>query len=184
MALREIVCPQCGKTAKKETGAINRAAKQGLPIFCSRECAGLHRRRSVSSAEKKEEKRLYDIAYRARNPEERKAKKAAYYRENHDREKERIERKKRAHLHAEYCRRPEYRDWKSGYDRQYRAKKFYGDFAECHLLVMDIRDECLNRMDDHDIRQSKGTINKKQERRRDYDRTYRQELEDRPLGDA
>ena len=183
MALKLFTCP-CGRTAEKESGAINHAEKQGLRIYCTRECAGIHRRKNKTSEQKKEEKRLYDIEYRSKNRDLLKEKKAAYYRENHNREKEREQRKKRSAQHVQYCQRPEYRMWKKGYDRQYRPMKFYGEFAECHLLVLSIRDECLERMDDRDIRNLNGTLNKKQERRRDYDRTYRQELEDSPLGDA
>ena len=185
MALKSFICP-CGRTAAKEAGAVNRAERQGLQIYCSRECAWLHHRKNKTPEQKKEEKRLYDMEYRSKNREllkEKKAayyrenrellkeKKAAYYRENHNIEKEREQRKKRSAQHVQYCQRPEYRMWKKGYDRQYRAKKFYGEFAECHLLVLSIRDECLERMDDRDIRNLNGTLNKKQERRRDYDRT-------------
>lgn len=184
MAMGRIICPKCGAEVLKPNSAINRAARAGLAIYCSRECAGIARRREITTQDKKAEKRLYDMERREKNREKITAQKAAYYREHHDREKERIERKKRSAQHAEYCRRQEYREWKAEYDRKYRAEKFYGEFAECHLLVMSIRDECLERMDDTEIRLTKGTMNKKLQRRRDYERAFRDELEDRPLGDA
>lgn len=184
MASRIITCPKCGAEVLKPNSAINRAIRSGLSIYCSRECAGIARRREITTEDKKLEKRLYDMERRQTHKEKIKAQKAAYYREHHDREKERIERKKRSAQHVEYCRRPEYREWKAKYDRQYRARKFFGEFAECHLLVISIRDKCLERMDDTEIRLTKGTMNKKLQRRRDYERTFRDELEDRPLGDA
>ena len=82
MALKLFTCP-CGRTAEKESGAINRAEKQGLRIYCTRECAGRHRRKNKTSEQKKEERRLYDIEYRSKNRDLLKEKKAAYYRENH-----------------------------------------------------------------------------------------------------
>lgn len=184
MALMVIICPECGENAKKEIGAVNRAKRNGLAVYCSRECSGLAHRKHKTDEQKKEEKRLYDMKRRSEMRDEIKAKKRAYHLRTYDQEKARVYRKARSQQHAEYCRRPEYREWKAEYDRKYRAEKHYGEFAECFMLVMDIRDECLDRMDDHEIRKIKGTMNKKQERRRDYERTYRDELEDRPLGDA
>lgn len=95
-----------------------------------------------------------------------KAKKAAYFQRTYDPEKARVERKKRSKAHAEYCRRPEYRAWKQQYGRRYRAKKFYGEFWECFLLAQDIREECLERSSDYEIRKAKHTLNKALERKR------------------
>lgn len=175
-------CAHCGKEADRPAGHVNRARKRGDALYCSRECSGLGRRTNKTAEQRKEEKRLYDIKYRARDVEARKASKAEYYQRTKDRAKEAEARKRRMPKHVEYCRRPEYRAWKKTYDRQYRAVKFYGDFADCFLLVMDIRDECLSRMSDYEIRIENGTINKSLQRKREYERSISNSPENGPLG--
>lgn len=178
----KFICAHCGEEAEKPSGHVNRSRAQGMRIFCSKVCSGLARRKEKTAEQRKEEKRLYDIQYRARDVEERKRRKAEYYRRTKDRVKEAETRKRRMPQHVEYCRRPEYRQWKKSYDRQYRAHKHYGDFADCFLLVMEIRDECLSRMTDYEIRLEKGTLNKSLQRKRDYERTLRNSPEVGPLG--
>lgn len=175
-------CAHCGAVAERRASHVNRSRAQGMKLYCSRICSGLGRRDGKTVEERKEAKRLYDIEYRARDPEGRKAAKAAYYQRTKDPVKEAAKRKQRMHLHVEYCRSPEYRQWKKTYDRQHRAHKHYGDFAECFLLVMEIRDECLSRMTDYEIRLEKGTLNKSLQRKRDYERTLRNGPEIGPLG--
>jgi lipopolysaccharide assembly outer membrane protein LptD (OstA) len=175
-------CAQCGKETDRPAGHVNRARAQGMNLYCSRECSGLGRRVEKSADQRKEEKRLYDMEYRQRNTEERKAKKAEYYKRTRDPMKEAEKRKERMSLHVEYCRRPEYRAWKKSYDRKHRAEKQYGEFADCFLLAMDIRDECLSRMTDYEIRVEKGTINKALKRKRNDIRTYSNASEIGPLG--
>jgi len=142
----------------------------------------LARRKNKSEALRREEKRLYDIEYRRKNRASLKAKKAAYFKRTYDPQKAAVERKKRSSKHVEYCRRTEYREWKRQYDRRYRAEKEYGEFADCFLLVMDIRNECLSQQSDYEIRLSKGTLNKRLKRKRDYERSLRKEPETGPLG--
>jgi hypothetical protein len=185
----KITCAHCGKESDKPTGAVNRARKAGMPLYCDRACAGLARRAAPkSAAQKKAEKRAYDAARRIELAQELKAKKAEYHKRTYDPAKAAEERKRRMPSHVEYCRRPEYRAWKREYDRQYLAKKDYGEFWECHLLALDIREEALRQSSDYDIRLSKGGIAKTQQRRRDYERFRRadadgEELEVGPLGD-
>lgn len=178
----EFNCAHCGKLADRPTGHVNRSRAQGNSLYCSRECSGLGRRKGLSVEQKKEAKRLYDIEYRARDPEGRKASKAVYYQRTKDPVKEAAARKKRMPFHVEYCRRPEYRAKKKIYDRKYRAEKHYGEFAECFVLVMDIRDECLSRMTDYEIRLEKGTLNKALKRKRHDQRAYSNSPENGPLG--
>jgi hypothetical protein len=180
----EFNCAQCGKFTDRPTGHVNRARARGDNLYCSRECSGLGRRAGKSVEQRKAEKAAYDAEYRKRDPEALKARKAEYHKRTYDPAKAAEVRKKRMPFHVEYCRRPEYRVKKKVYDRQYRAAKFYGDFADCFLLVMDIRDECLSRMTDYEIRIEKGTINKSQHRRRDYERSIRNSPEVGPLGDV
>lgn len=178
----KIICHQCGLQTEKRTGEVNRALNAGLKLFCSKVCFGLSRRNGKTAKQKKAEKAAYDQEYRKRDPEALKAKKAAYYQRTHDPIREAEIRKGRMPRHIEYCRRPEYREWKKTYDRQYRAVKHYGDYAECFLLVMDIREECLSRMSDYEIRLSNGTLNKSTQRKRDNERSYSNSPEIGPLG--
>lgn len=182
MRMASFTCAYCQRRASQPAGAVNRAIKRGARLYCDRECAGLDRRLHKSKAEKVEEKRLYDAEYRRKNRAMLKAKKAEHFRRTYDPDKARIERRKRAAAHVEYCRRPEYREWKRGYDRQYRAVKEYGEYADCFLLVQDIRTECLSQQSDYEIRLVKGTLGKRQQRKRDYDRSVRKEPEIGPLG--
>jgi len=180
----KVKCAHCGKTSDKPTSAVNRARKNGRPLYCNKRCAGLARCKHKTKAQKKEEKRLYDIEYRAKNRTKLKAKKAAYFQRTYDPKKAAVERKKRMSHHVEYCRRPEYRAWKKSYDRQYRAKKEYGDFWECHILAMEIRNEALSRASDYEIRLANETLNKATRRKRNYEavRTHREEPQVGPLG--
>ena len=108
----------------------------------------------------------YDRQYRARNTARRKEQKAAYFKRTYNPAQAAVERKARAHLHAEYCRRPEYKAWKRGYDVRYNAKKDFGDFAEAALLLRGIEQEIDARMTRYEIYQTNGTLNKAQMRRR------------------
>lgn len=165
--LTTIKCAWCGKRAKLATSAVNRARRIRAPLYCNRACAGLSRRRHKTKAQRVEEKRLYDAEYRKRNAAMLRAKKAAYFQQTYDPKRARIERKKRAHLHVEYCRQPEYRVWKQKYDRRYRANKFYGPFADAFLLTRDLNHEIHERMTDYEIRLQNQTLNKRLNRRRE-----------------
>lgn len=160
-------CAHCGKTADKPSGEVNRARNAGLRLFCDRRCAGLGRRKHKTKAQRIEEKRLYDLAYRAKNLPMLKAKKRAYFKRTYDPDKARIERKKTMARHVEYCRQPEYRRWKKGYDRGYRSKRVYGPAADAFLALMDLRQEIKTRSDGYEIRKANGTLNKTQSRRRE-----------------
>lgn len=178
----QITCAHCGKQSDKPASAVNRARAAGLSLYCDRVCSGLGRRKNKSLDQKREEKRLYDAEYRAKNRAMLKAKKAAYHRRTYDPEQARVDRKKRSAQHAEYCRRPEYREWKREYDRRHRAVKHYGEYADSFLLVMDIRAECLSQMSDYEMRHAKGRVAMTQQRKRDHARTLRKEPEVGPLG--
>ena len=182
--LANAVCCHCGADFEREAGAINRARRSNLNLYCGKTCAGIGRRSNKPRAQKISEKAEYDRKYRRKNSAKRKAQKAEYHRNTYDPEKARVERKKRSAAHSEYCRRPEYRRWKAEYDRSYLARKHYGEFAGCALLVRDIRNECLERMSDYEIRIASGTFNKSQKRKRDYDRLNSNRSEECPLGNA
>lgn len=154
----------------KESGGVNRAVQRGAPVYCDRECAGKSRRVFRTDSEKRAEKAAYDAEYRERNRAALKAKKTAYYASHVDREKERETRKKRMPQHVEYCRRPEYKKWKTQYDRKYRARKRYGDFGAAAIVLRDLEVEISSRASRIEISRTNGTLNKHQTRRRDYER--------------
>lgn len=161
-------CPICSKQFEAVTGRWNRAQKIGAPIYCGRACSGLARRlvNPPTAMERKAMKAEYDRQYRARNTARLKEQKAAYFKRTYNPAQAAVERKARAHLHAEYCRRPEYKAWKRGYDVRHNAKKDFGDFAEAALLLRGIEQEIDARMTRYEIYQTNGTLNKAQMRRR------------------
>ena len=183
----KVKCDYCGKEFERLVAEVNRSRRLGVKLFCNNKCFGLNRRANKTIEQKKAEKAIYDKEYRAKNYGMLKNKKKAYYDSIKDdqeyKEKCCIYRKKNMPRHIEYCRRPEYRAKKKIYDREYKAKKFYGDFWESHILTMDIRGECLNQMSDYDIRISKGTLTKTQKRRRKYEKAQRGKLEAGIVGD-
>ena len=163
----KFTCAHCGKTAEKPTGEVNRARKAGLRVFCDRRCSGLGRRKPFKpKAQRVAEKREYDAAYRVKNLAILKAKKRAYHKRTYDPAKERVARNKRMKWHVAYCRRPEYRSWKKGYDRKYRSKRLFGPFAEAAMLAVDLNREIKSRSSNYEIRLQNGTINKRQTRTR------------------
>lgn len=120
--------------------------------------------------QKKEIKRLYDIEYRKKNRELLKAKKAAWFQRDYDPVAAAVKRKKRMPLHVEYCRQPEYKKWKKKYDKEYRAKKMFGEFWQAFLIVMEINKEVLERASKYEMSYANGTLNKSQNRSREYER--------------
>jgi hypothetical protein len=165
----EFSCAYCGKLTSRPAGHVNRSHAQGLRLYCGRVCSGLGRRVERTLDEKRELKRLYDIEYREINRDRRRAQRAAYHKATYDPIAAAEKRKKRMPLHVEYCRRPEYRKWKSGYDKRYRALSLFGSYADCFLLLQDIENEIAARMTKYEIKLANGTINKAMKRRRDYE---------------
>lgn len=180
----EFQCAYCGKSSVRRTGEVNRARKSGANLYCSKECSGMGRRIPMTDTERRAAKAEYDHEYRAKNRALLKAKKAAYYQRTKDPVREAAIRKKRMAAHVEYCRRPEYKEWKREYDRQYRAQKQYGEFADCFLLAQEIRQECLSQASDYEIRLSAGTLNKSTQRKRDYERSHGNRAEIGALGNV
>ena len=175
-------CPVCGCQFIKPQSHINRATRAGSTVYCGRSCAGIGRRKWKTDAEKIAEKQAYDARRRTEKAAEIKASKAEYYQRTRDQIKEAQKRKERMPLHVEYCRRPEYRKWKKQYDLEYRNRKEFGEFWESAILALEIRRGCLALSDDTEIRRQAGTLNKHQQRRRDYDRSYSNQPEIGSLG--
>lgn len=173
MSKSYVACARCGAITLRENGHINRAKKNGNPLYCGKVCAGIGRQTQLTESEKKERKRLYDIEYREKNSEALKVGKAAWFKATYDPKKAAIERKKRMPKHVEYCQRPEYKEYKQNYDREYRAKKEYGEFWQCFLLLLSIETEVAERATPLEIASQNGTLNKRQTRKREYERAHR-----------
>lgn len=157
-------CEYCGDEIEKRVGHVTRAIKDGMHLFCDKICSGLSRRINRSIEERKAIKQQYDKEFRVKNKERLKAEKASHFKNTYDSAKAAIVRKKRAPYHAEYCRQPEYRKWKKGYDEQYRAKKLYGEDWESGILLKNI----LSEIDNRETKQLQGLTNKTQKRKRSW----------------
>ena len=161
-------CPICPTVFAPRLAQAKRALNIGAPMYCGRACAGLARRlkHPPTAIERKASKKAYDAEYRLRDIETRKAKKAAYHQRTYDPIAAAAVRKARMPYHVEYCRQPEYKDWKAGYDSRYRANKVFGEFAEAFLLLQDVEREIAARATKYEIYAANGTLNKAQTRRR------------------
>ncbi len=177
----EIACDYCGNSKEVKTGAYNLAKKTGSPMYCDKTCFGLANRSHKSKGQLVAEKREYDKDYRIKNIISLTAKKKDYFQRTYDPETAAVYRKKNMHKHVEYCRQLGYVEKKKEYDRIYKAKLVYGEFWESHLLLMDIRDECLKRMSAYQIRLINGTLNKSQNRKRN-EKANSAKLKISPLG--
>ncbi len=158
-------CMQCRKTARKSASAVNRARRDGMRLFCNRKCAGLARRKGKTKAQRVEEKRLYDAAYRIKNADMLKAKKREYHRLTYDPAAAAKHRKKNMARHVAYCRRPEYRTKKAAYDRRKRLEA-YGPFAESVQILEQLRAEIATRMSAYQIRVANGYYTREAQRGR------------------
>lgn len=163
-------CAHCKKKFEMKAGHYNRAMKMGLNVYCSRKHSGLGRRRNVSKEQLKEEKAWYDLFIRASMTEEEKEldrlQNALYFQMDYSAnpEKYRKERRRRQAAHNEYCRQPEYKKYKKGYDQQYRAKKNYGPYAESFLVLRELE----LAIDNRSAREQNNIHNKTQKRKRQW----------------
>ena len=128
-------CAYCGKEFYRNPAHIGRVSRS----YCNQKCFGLAHRKNKSKKQLVEEKRLYDKKYRLKNLETIKQKKAAYNQTDAGRATQKRNRDKMKGYHLEYCRQPDYVNWKKDYDEIYRAKKNYGEFWECMILVNKIK---------------------------------------------
>lgn len=159
-------CAHCRAKLNKRPGDANRAIRNLLPLYCDRTCFGLARRVERSEVERKAAKAAYDREYRAANFDRIKAEKHAWFRANYDPAKAAIERKATMSRHVEYCRRPEYRAWKAEYDRQYKARLHFNEYADAAMLLQDLEREILSQATRYEIYLVNGRFNKAQRRRR------------------
>lgn len=163
-----VQCAHCGRPVEKPTGHVNRARKLGMRLFCGRACFGASRRLAVqpTDEERKAAKAAYDREYRARNREKRREQTRAWYAANRESRLVKQAEYNAAHRkeHNEYCRRPEYRTKKKHYDRRYRAGKFYGEFAEAFVALMEVEEEIGSQASKYERYLQNGTLNKKKRR--------------------
>lgn len=133
-------CCFCGSEIEKASGAINRAQKVGMLLFCDQVCFGLYHREWKSDDQKKADKAAYDAKYRENRKEILKKSKAEYFKKDYaaNPKKYKAERQRRMKSHIEYCRNPEYQKKKKSYDQKHRAEKFYGAFAEAAIILFQI----------------------------------------------
>ncbi len=176
------VCDGCGETRRRHTGDVNRARRQGLKLFCSRECYTAYRTTSTPT-ERQARKADYDRAYREENGEAIRAKKRADYLANHDarlaaQAELRADPEYRARMRAyqrEHTACPEWRAHKRAYDRRYRAAKRYGEFADAHVALMELGDELSSRATPYERRTARGCTHKAIERQKPRRRDVRHE---------
>lgn len=137
MTFTSFKCAFCGKDAEQPTGAVNRARRLGRPLYCNHKCAVGPRKTTLE--EKKARKAEYDRELRA-DPyfrEKIREQKVEYFKRTYDPEKAREERKKTMPRHVEYCRRPEYREYKNGYDKK-RTEKPFGEWGEAYRVLLEL----------------------------------------------
>lgn len=156
-------CHHCGAVVKQPQNSIRRAIREGKPLYCDRVCSGMARR--VPLGQKKEAKRVYDAQRRIDNVAEIRAQHAAYYQRTRDPAKERERRRANMGRHVEYCRRPEYRDYKADYDRELRANE-YGEYGEVYLLLLDLEREIRSRATGYERRRARGYYTRTAQQRR------------------
>lgn len=160
----KVICEYCGKWVNKAAGHVNRANKLNAPLYCNKECAGKARRHNKSKEQLKVEKAAYDVKYRQKNLEWKRFLAAFNFTWDYQAhpEKYRRWRKNRQQYQNEFCRQPEYKKWKKGYDQKYRCEKKYGEFGEAAQILIE-----LEGMIDRDrARFDKGCHNKNQQRKR------------------
>jgi hypothetical protein len=143
--------------------AINRAIREGKPLYCDRACAGMARR--ISTDQKKRQKALYDARRRTEKAAEISFQKQEYYQCTRNPEKERERRRANRGRHAEYCRQPEYKAYKQDYDLHRRAEE-YGPYADSYLLLLDLEREIRSRATSYERRKARGYYTRAAQQRR------------------
>lgn len=130
------------------------------------------------------EKKEYDKKYRALNFESIKKKKDDYCKTEKGRATQKRSRSKLKEYHAKYIQSERYVEWKKGYDREFRAKKDYGEFWECQILRLEIQEEVEKTVSKYEISLINNTFNKSQKRKREHERLNSNKLKRSTLGNA
>lgn len=156
-------CGYCGAIVTQSQSSIRRAVRESKNLYCDRVCSGMARR--VKPEQKKNAKRVYDARRRKEKSTEISAKKSAYYQRTRDPAKERARRAANMDRHAEYCRRPEYQDYKAGYDLHRRSQE-YGEYAEAYRLLLDLEREIRERATIYERLKARGYYTRSAQQRR------------------
>lgn len=187
MALSLIECFLCGRWHEKENGHINRSMRIGAPVFCSKLCKSQIRNLQSKRCRKSKqqlmvEKRQYDVTYRQKNKEKIATRKKKYHLKSYNKEKEALKRKtdKYRAKHRKYLSTDKYKAWKHKYDRKYRCKNEYREFWEAASLLIDIDNKLKPKRYEIDLKLNR--FNKAKQRRRNYEKTKRCELERLTMG--
>ena len=146
----KLICCYCDrifKVKENNIGQRNKSILLWLPIYCNKKCAGLGRRSKETPEQKRDIKSWYDMFLRESMTEDEKIFESfsglVYfhmdYKANPDKYKE--WRNKRMPKHVEYCRQPDYKEYKKGYDELYRAKKDYGEYWEAAIVLKNLDEE-------------------------------------------
>lgn len=164
------ICPNCNKEYEGKSGYINRAIKLGVLKYCSRVCSGLARRIERTDEQKRAIKKAYDKIYH--QTEKKKESARIYNQTPAGRATQKRNRDQQKEDHLQYCRTPEYREWKKQYDELYNAKIAFGEFAECSLILEKI----CNIVDNREAVKLKGTYGKSTKRKRAWLKTKKSNL--------
>ncbi len=178
----KLVCCYCHKefTVKENNvGQRKKSIRLGLPIYCGRECAGLGRRTKETPEEMKVYKQWYDLFIRASMTDDERdlsrLQAAVLFHLDYAAkpEKYRQERQRKMPAHVEYCRQPEYKKYKKSYDESYRAKKNFGGYWECAIILKNIDNEIDYR---ESKRQNKIYNKSTSKRKRSWQKQLKQNL--------
>ena len=177
-----LTCNYCHKQFKvkeNNVGQRKKSIRQGLPIYCGMKCAGLGRRTNETEEEKKIHKQWYDLFIRASVTEDeywiRYLHGALIFHMDNaaNPEKFRERRRKKQPAHNEYCRQPKYKSYKKEYDEKHRAKKLFGEFWECAIVLKNLDNEIDYR---ESKRQNKIYNKSTTKRKRSWQKQLRQNL--------
>lgn len=175
----EAICAYCGKVFDKPTGAYNYAIKIGINIYCSSRHSALGRRSGETKEEKKQIKSWYDMFLRESMTEQDLEldylQRAVYFQMDYAANPGKYKeiRDKKMPSHVEYCRQPEYREYKKTYDEQYLAKKHYGEYWEAAIVLKKLDKEIDFR---ESKRQNKIYNKSTTKRKRAWQKTIKQNL--------
>lgn len=166
-------CHWCGKSLDlsdlKTRARFYKARNAGLNLYCDRACAGMARRNHnpPTEVQRKEAKRLYDAQRRSERLEELRKQKRDYYVANRERILAQMVAYRKEHMprHVEYCRRPEYREWKKGYDHKHESSK-YGEFGDEFRLLQELEKEIRSRATAYELLVAKGYYMRSSQQRR------------------
>ena len=127
------------------------------------------RRVGRSKAEARLLKAEYDMNYREAMREELAEKKRNYFKRTYDPDAAREHRRTRAFDHTAYCRRyyadPKRKAEKVEYDKWRRAGLLVGEYAECLVLLIELKKEIIKQVPDrYERMKARGYYDTQQER--------------------